>query len=141
MRKGLLNWKKSILRTSRSRGQGSRSRTSLFCSRDSEKTLINLRTQSCYSRDKVDPPNPRKTPCLPATRGQQRASQQSRKGRLHGRWKGRRFPLLRCSELILWLRAFSVLRDSSGRKSQFLKPTERWAKTAAAMIQARNQHR
>lgn len=30
----------------------------MFCSRDSEKTLINLRTQSCYSRDKVDPLTP-----------------------------------------------------------------------------------
>ena len=57
-------------------------------------------------------PQPRKTSCQLATRGQQCASQQSRKRRLHGRWEGRSFPLLRCSELVLWLRAFSVLRDS-----------------------------
>ena len=115
----------------------------MFYSRDSEKTLINMRTQSCYSRDKVDPPPPPLEDSLPA--GHQRAAVRLPAERERAAPWTLEGPQFSSAEMVRAMffgsGHFQSFEIREAETSQFLNPTERWAKTAASVIQAKNQHR
>lgn len=143
MRKGLSPGirKKRIPGRESSKGQDPKKRTSLLCFRNSERTFIYLRTQSCCPRDSQGDTTPGwLLELLP--NGHQRAavlfpSRLTGMGTLQGHLKSGCFPCAAALSLFTASGHGQHFEICEAGESQFLKLSVKWAKIATSVIQTR----